>query len=109
LQSVNVQCNRIAADRSYGDFLPTEETTNGKNGPVFRISARTRKTYQGLVLCVLYKDGWNEVTNCPRWAVKSFAEPLFVTSTKDKVEKCGLMVVGAVPALDKFRPRLFSR
>lgn len=108
LQSVNLQCSRVFTDRSYGDFLPTEDANSGENGPVFKISTRTRKTYQGLVLCVLYKDGWNTASNCPRWVAKSFVEPLFVTSTKDKQEKCGLLVVGAVPALDKFRPRLFS-
>jgi len=47
LQSCNVQCSRVVADRSYGDFLPTEDTTTGKNGPIFKISARTRKNYQG--------------------------------------------------------------
>ena len=108
LQAVNIQCNRVVADRSFGDFLPTEDATTGKNGPVFKISARTRKNYMGLALCVLYKDGWNEATDRPRWAVRSFMEPLFVTSTKDKQEKLGLLVVSAVPALEKFRPRLFG-
>lgn len=108
LQSVNIQCTRVVADRSFGDFLPTEDANTGKNGPVFKISARTRKNYQGLALCVLYKDGWNETAACARWAVRSFVEPLFVTSSKDKQEKLGLLVVGAVPALEKFRPRLFG-
>jgi hypothetical protein len=108
LQGVHIQCSRIVADRSYGDFLPTEDTNNSKNGPIFKISARTRKNYQGLALCVLYKDGWNEAADCPRWSVRSFMEPMFVTSTKDKQEKLGLLVVGAVPALEKFRPRLFG-
>jgi len=49
----------------------------------------------GLALCVLYKDGWNETANAPRWAVRSFMEPLFVTSSKDKQEKLQLLVVGA--------------
>ena len=48
-----------------------------------------------MALCVLYKDGWNETANAPRWAVRSFMEPLFVTSSKDKQEKLQLLVVGA--------------
>jgi hypothetical protein len=79
-----------------------------KHARAFKISTRTRKNYQGLALCVLYKDGWNEAADCPRWSVRSFMEPMFVTSTKDKQEKLGLLVVGAVPALEKFRPRLFG-
>ena len=51
LQSCNVQCSRIVADRKYGDFLPTEDTNTGKNGPIFKISARTRKNYQGKHVC----------------------------------------------------------
>jgi WD40 repeat protein len=108
LQSVTIQCTRVVADKSYGDFLPSEDASSGKNGPIFKMGARTRKNYQGLALCALYKDGWNESANCPRWAVRSFMEPLFVTSTKDKQEALGLLVVGAVPALEKFRPRLFA-
>ena len=108
LQAVNIECSRMAGDRSYGDFLPTEDANNSKNGPIFKITTRTRKNYQGLALCVLYKDGWNEAADCARWSVRSFMEPLFVTSSKDKQEKLGLLVVGAVPALEKFRPRLFA-
>lgn len=109
LQSVNVQCSRVFPDRSvYSDFLPSEGEDTRKNGPAFNMSGRTRKNFQGVILCVLFKEGWNEIKNSPAWAAKALMEPLFVTGSKEKQDICGELVVNSVPALEKFRPRLFA-
>ena len=43
-----------------------------------------------------------------QWVTKSLYEPVYVSSKKGKDDKCLSLVVGTVPALEKFRPRLFS-
>jgi hypothetical protein len=108
LQHVNVQGCKIFPNRYKSDFLPSEDDNNGLNGPIFKFSTKTRKAFQGLVLCCIYKDGWNKNLNISKWAITALMDPLYVTSLKDKQEKCNLIVINSVPALEKFRPRLFN-
>lgn len=70
---------------------------------------RTRKNYQGLALSLLYKDGWHDEqkTQC-RWVLKSFLDAVYTTSKKEKEDHLSALVVSTVPALDKYRPRLFN-
>lgn len=108
LQSMTITCSRVKQEKSYGGFLPQEDDGIGKTGPLFQITGRTRKSYKGLVVCAFYKDGWDEKTQAPRWVAKSFMEPVYVSSLREKQERCTQLVIGAVPALEKFRPRLFA-
>jgi hypothetical protein len=108
LQSVFMECNRVYAERTINSFLPRDVEENNKHGPLFQTSGRARKTYKGLSLCCFYKDGWNALTDKPKWVMKVFFDPVFVSSLKDKLEKVTQMVIYAVPALEKFRPHLFS-
>lgn len=103
-----MDCTRVFAERHYNSFLPQEVDEGHKNGPLFQTSSRTKKSYKGMVMCTFYKDGWDADLGRPIWAMKIFLEPVYVSSIKDKQERCTQMVIQAVPALEKFRPRLFS-
>eukprot|EP00981_Chlorochromonas_danica_P013586 scaffold6531_cov169-Ochromonas_danica.AAC.8 len=108
LQTVALECSRVYAERTLNSFLPKEEE-GSKTGPLFQLSGRTRKSYQGLALCVFYKAvDWEGLAARPLWVVKSLLEPLYVSSIRDKQERCTQLVIAQVPALEKFRPRLFS-
>lgn len=122
VQSVAVQCIQIPVDNSTNILAPIGGDTHSY--PLFNITGKTRKDYQGVALFVIYKDGWHEngikdeMTDLKRspsrskfnqkWVAKSFLEPIYVTTKKAIDERCGQLVVGAVPALEKFRPRLFN-
>ncbi|RYG68911.1 WD40 repeat domain-containing protein, partial [archaeon] len=108
LQSVSMECNRVLPERTFGDFLPKDNNEESQSGPLFQLSGRTRKTYKGLVMCVFYKDGWLPDSEMPQWLMRAFLEPVYVSSLKDKQDKCTHLVIQAVPALEKFRPRLFG-
>jgi hypothetical protein len=46
-----------------------------KNAPFLKLVGRTRKNYQGLASCMIYKDGWHDEDNSVyRWMVKSFLD-----------------------------------
>lgn len=107
LQSINMQCVKVLPDRKFGEYLPSESSA-GKNSPVFQTSCRSRKNYQGLIMCLVYKDGWSGSKECPNWVLKCFLEPVLTSSQKEKEDICGVMVVNSVPELEKYRPHLFS-
>lgn len=108
LQAINILSTKVLPDRAFSEFLPPEEKDNESTGPLFQIYGRTRKNYQSLALCILYKDGWDDVTNYPRWVAKSFMEPVSYTSSKDRDESLCNMVIEHVPVLEKYKPKLFS-
>jgi WD40 repeat protein len=108
LQSVSVQSTKVQPERSYGDLLPKEGGRSENNGPLFMMHGRTRKNYKGLILCAVYKSGWDYTRERPVWTTKCFYEPVHVTSSKEKVDLCTQLAISSVPALEKFRPRLFS-
>ena len=103
VQTLTVSCLQVPSARKEGSFLPD----HGKQiRTLFQMHSRARKDYQGIALCVLYKDGW--VDDKTQWMTKSIMEPVNLVNTKDKDERCVQLVIGAVPALEKFRPRLFA-
>lgn len=108
LQSVSIQSSRVQPERSYGDLLPKEGDEGGNTGPLYLMHGRTRKNYKGIILCAIYKSGWDYGKEKPIWTTKCFIEPVYVSSTKDKVDQCTQLAISSVPALEKFRPRLFS-
>jgi WD40 repeat protein len=108
LQSVSVQASRVQPERSYGDLLPKEGDETGNNGPLFLMQGRTRKNYKGVILSVIYKSGWDYNREKPIWTTKCFLEPVYVSSSKDKIDLCTQLAISSVPALEKFRPRLFA-
>ena len=61
-----------------------------------------------MAVCAIYKEGWEDDAASALWATKSFLEPVYVTTKKEKEEILTQLVVRAVPVLDKYRPRLFS-
>lgn len=108
LQSVLLECHRIQTNKTYSDYLPTEDDNDNKKGPMFEVSGKARKNYMGLAMCVLYKDGWNREKELPIWGMRVFLEPLFVSTLKEKQDRCMQLIINAVPALEKFKPRLFA-
>eukprot|EP01033_Poteriospumella_lacustris_P016806 gene16806-12025_t len=108
LQSVLLECHRIQTNKTYSDYLPTEDDNDSKKGPMFEVSGKARKNYMGLAMCVLYKDGWNREKELPIWGMRVFLEPLFVSTLKEKQDRCMQLIINAVPALEKFKPRLFA-
>lgn len=84
------------------------ESTGGVPNPLlFQIIGRTRKDVHGVALGVFYKDGWhNSGASC--WLMQNLFEPVYVPSAREKDEKCAGVIISTVPALDKYRPRLFA-
>lgn len=108
LQSVSLECHRVLEERSYSDFLPGDDSGDNKKGPLFEVTTRTRKNYMGLVMCAFYKDGWNRDTETAIWTMRAFMDPVFTPSLKEKQDRSTQLIVNSVPALEKFRPRLFA-
>jgi WD40 repeat protein/Ca2+-binding EF-hand superfamily protein len=95
-------------ERSYGDLLPKEGDGNEYYGPLYLMQGRTRKNYKGLILCAIYKSGWDYQREKAVWTTRCFLEPSYASSTKEKIDQCTQLAISSVPALEKFRPRLFS-
>lgn len=106
VQSVSVSCLQIAVEQE-GAFLPND-SGGVKTEPLFILTGKTKRDFQGLALCVLYKDGWQENSDKPQWVAKTFLEPIYATTSKLKDEKGQSLVVNVVPSLEKFKPRLFN-
>ena len=77
----------------------------GRSPNLFKTSSKVHRDYKGLILCTLYKDKF-EGGICT-WASKSVMEPVFLSTAKEKDEKCHENIVSHVPSLDKFKPRTF--
>lgn len=103
VSSVSVSCLQVPSSKKEVSFLPDHEKKIHK---LFQMNGRARKDYQGMALCALYKDGW--IGDKPQWVTKSILEPVNLSNAKDKDDRCAQLVIGAVPALEKFRPRLFA-
>jgi hypothetical protein len=81
------------------------------NQPLFECINRTRKDFQGVLLNILYKDGWHDQeTNpssdgmsngTPIWSLKNVFEPVYVPTIREKDEKCHSLIVQIVPTLEK--------
>jgi WD40 repeat protein/Ca2+-binding EF-hand superfamily protein len=106
VQNVSVKCLQIAVEQK-GSFLPSD-SDGVKTDALFSLIGKTKRDYQGLALCVLYKDGWQDDSDKPQWIAKTFLEPIYATTSKLKDEKGQALVVNVVPSLEKFKPRLFN-
>lgn len=73
---------------------------------LFSMTVRPSKDLYGIALCVLFKAGW--VDGRVTWANKSLMEPLLQSTTREKDDKIGLIVVFSVPALERYRPKIFN-
>jgi hypothetical protein len=63
LNSCGLRCRDAPGDRGEGTFLSGAGSTTMT--PLFRIgSTRTRRDYQGIALCTVYKDGWKDLGRC---------------------------------------------
>lgn len=87
-------------------FLPMDPS-GVQNPLLFQIVGRGRKDFQGVALGVFYKDGWH-ANGLRCWSLKNLFEPVYVPTSREKDEKCGQFIINTVPALDKYRPRLFG-
>ena len=94
-----------AGDRGEGSFL----AGSGANVfiPLFNSTARTKKDCLDMIVCMIYKDGWDDEGK-PKWSSMTFFEPLYQTITKAKEMYCSQVVINNVPCLEKCRPRLFA-
>lgn len=100
VQSVACNCNPIALRA----VVPGQTPPPG----LFTFGDRTRKEYQGIGMCVLYKDGFIDDTEQPQWMCKRLLQPAFTSNKKAKEDFNAGLVVGNVPSLEKFKPRLFA-
>lgn len=64
--------------------------------------------YEGMVGCVVYKNGFNSTTGTVQWVCKAIFEPTYKVKMQEKVEFCTTLLLSACPLFDKFRPRIFS-
>ena len=100
VQSINTTCNPIALRANVPGQAPPPA--------LVQFGDKTKKEYQGVSMCVLYKDGFIEGTEQPLWMCKRLVEPSFTSNKKAKEEMVSNLVVANVPSLEKFKPRLFS-
>jgi hypothetical protein len=132
LNSCGLRCRDAPGDRGEGTFLSGAGSTT--MSPLFRIaSTRTRRDYQGIALCTVYKDGWKDIDSAarkgknvtdskeivvtgestkplaqPMWACTALFEPVYLASDKRKEAFTANLVINVVPSLEKCRRRLFS-
>ena len=102
VNSLSLYGVKLASDRTETSFLPN---AGAQNQSLFQADGRVRKDNQGLALCVLYRDGW--IDGKPQWLIRAVMEP-FTDYVKGKEDACDQLVINTVPALQKFRPRLFA-
>ena len=103
VEHVTVECCHIPTDGNEVSFLLSSASTN----TLFKLYARPHKEYQGICLCVLYKDRWMG-NHTAIWAVKTTLEPIYVQTTREKDEKCQQISISSVPALERYRPKIFE-
>ena len=106
VQSIIVHCSQENLDSDTSNFMSKVEPGAYSNTLLFESQHRTRKDYQGVVLNVLFREGWN-ADGTAQWHIKNVFEPLYVPTSREKQERCAQLVVATVPALAKYRPRLF--
>lgn len=104
VQMINAHCIQVPSEKDENS-LAVRDTKSSR--PLFDLQVKSRKDFEGIALCVLYKNGWHS-KNLPRWAMRSFIEPIFESTAKLIDDRCSQFAVNAVPALEKFRPRLFN-
>eukprot|EP01035_Chromulina_nebulosa_P018163 gene18163-23821_t len=105
VKTVGIQCFQIPGDKakkSISDAINSKQTKG-----LFQFKGKARKDLNCVAIGLVFKDGWHN-EDSPRWAIKSFLEPISVFSTKEIEDKCFSLVVDAVPILQKFRQRLFN-
>ncbi len=104
INSITVTCVHAPGDGAEGSFLIP---TAGYIDSLFQMHYRPHKDDQSLALCVLYKEEWMK-NNIAKWAVIAFMEPLYVSTSREKDYRCSLLAVNSVPALERYRPKLFT-
>lgn len=121
--NLTVNSVKLAAEKE-STFLPSGADNSAE--PLFMSSTKPKRDYQGVAICVIYKDGWKQADRPfeehpqqdatidlesyekPVWHCKCVMEPLYGTTASANDEQCAVVVINAVPSLEKFRPRLFS-
>lgn len=76
------------------------------NTQLFKCVGRPRADTEGVMLCMLYKDGWGP-SGASAWTYRFLFEGVYTESTKEKMSACDELVVRTVPNFLKYRPRLF--
>jgi WD40 repeat protein/Ca2+-binding EF-hand superfamily protein len=100
VSSIATSCNPLALRA----VVPGQAAPPG----LFMFGDRTRKEFQGVAMCVLFKDGLIEGTDQPQWVCKRLLMPAFTSNKKAKEDFSSSLVIGNVPSLEKFKPRLFE-
>ena len=132
--NLSANCVKLATEKE-SSFLPSG--ADNSTEPLFTSATKPKRDYQGVAICVLYKDGWQRAETVvggentvsteggekpedqhhldshdshekPIWHCKCVMEPLYGTTSNANDEQCAIVVIKAVPSLEKFRPRLFS-
>ena len=104
VQKIVLHCWQENTDIDDSNFMNTIGQKKVKV-PLFYTQCRARKDLEGLNCFVLYRK---EVDTSFKWACKPVHDPVFVSGIREKDDHCHSYVVEIVPALSKYRPRLFS-
>jgi hypothetical protein len=64
--------------------------------------------YEGMVVGVVYQNGFHTDTGGVQWCCKSVFDPCWKVKAKEKEDYATQLLLGAVPLFDKFRPRIFA-
>lgn len=104
VQRVILHCWQENIDAEETNFMNKIDQTNSAKIPLFYTQCRTRKDFEGLNAFVLYRK---EIGQTFKWACKPLHDPVFVCGIREKDDHCHSYVVEVVPALFKYRPRLF--
>jgi hypothetical protein len=105
VNTVTTHCVQMPAEKDVNSLSAKLQDKGSQ--VLFQLQNRPRKDFEGIVLCVLYRDGWHDDVS-PKWMFKSFMEPILDSARKVLDERCFQLVVSSVPTLEKYRPRVFN-
>jgi hypothetical protein len=105
VQRLVLHCWKENIDYDETNFMNTIDQSNIIKVPLFYTQCRVRKDFEGLAHFVLYKKELADASIV--WVCKPVYLPVFESGVHEKDDHCNTNIVHIVPALHKYRPRLF--
>ena len=105
VQRLVLHCWKENIDYDETNFMNTIDQSNIIKVPLFYTQCRVRKDFEGLAHFVLYKKELADASIV--WVCKPVYLPVFEPGVHEKDDHCNTNIVHIVPALHKYRPRLF--
>ena len=108
VQGLHANINEFKEVEKEGSFLVIPGADAGEPPKeICHMLGKTRNNCHGALLLILYKS-FDEVGGGFHWTVRNVFESAYAANQIEKDAKCtGSIISGNVPALDKYRPRLF--